>query len=90
MRVDSNSHVPDPLKVAPLKSRTPEVLPEKHAADFTASAQLTEALEKIPMVRADKIEMAKALVANPDYPNEATLRKVANILVDNIRPEMED
>ncbi|MBC8095808.1 MAG: hypothetical protein H7Y43_08345 [Akkermansiaceae bacterium] len=87
MRVESNSPVPDPLKATAARAKAPEAAVEKNAADFAASTQLSQALEHVPLVRADKVAAAKALVASPDYPNEAVLRQVARTLADNLKPQ---
>ena len=44
-------------------------------------------MEKIPLVRSDKVAMAKQLVQNPNYPDDATLRKVADVVTDHLKPE---
>jgi hypothetical protein len=89
MRVDPNHHVPDPSQVAPTKPKTAAAAPnaEQNATDFAASTQLTKAMEKIPLVRSDKVAMAKQLVQNPNYPDDATLRKVADVVTDHLKPE---
>ena len=89
MRVDPNHHVPDPSKVAPAKPKTAAAAPnaEQNTTDFAASTQLTKAMEKIPLVRSDKVAMAKQLVQNPNYPDDATLRKVADVVTDHLKPE---
>lgn len=87
MRVDPNSHVPDPLNVSAAKAKeAPVSAPKEDNTRFTASARLTEVLENLPDTRADKIAAAKALVQNPSYPDESTLRKVANVLTDHLHP----
>lgn len=89
MRVDSSNHVPDPSNVASAKPKTPIVTPEQeqNTTDFAASTQLTKAMEKIPLVRSDKVALAKQLVQNPNYPDDATLRKVADVVTDHLKPE---
>lgn len=89
MRVDPSNHVPDPSNVAPAKPKTPAVTPEQeqNTTDFAASTQLTKAMEKIPLVRSDKVALAKQLVQNPNYPDDATLRKVADVVTDHLKPE---
>ncbi len=87
MRVDPNSSVPDPLNVAPAKAKAPASAPELEANDFAASEKLTQALKNLPDVRADKVAAAKALVQDPAYPNDATLRQVASVLTEHIKGE---
>lgn len=87
MRIDSNSNVPEFSKVAATKPKAPAVETEANAIDLEASAKLTEALKAVPAVRAEKIAQAKALVADPSYPNDTTLRQVANVIAANIKGE---
>ena len=89
MRVDPSNHVPDPSNVASAKPKTPVATPEQeqNTTDFAASTQLTKAMEKIPLVRSDKVAVAKQLVQNPNYPDDATLRKVADVVADHLKPE---
>jgi hypothetical protein len=86
MRINPNSKVPDPLNVPSAKPKTPAEAGQ-NAGDFTASTQMTKSLEKLPLVRADKVAKAKELIQDPAYPNDVTLRKVANVLTDHIKPE---
>jgi hypothetical protein len=55
-------------------------------ADFTASAKLALKLAATPEVRADQVARAKALIADPNYPNAKTVRAIARKLADNIKP----
>lgn len=89
MRVDPSNHVPDPSNVASAKPKMPVATPEQeqNTTDFAASTQLTKAMEKIPLVRSDKVALAKQLVQNPNYPDDATLRKVADVVADHLKPE---
>lgn len=87
MRVDPSNHVPEPAKPAPAKSKASATAPEQNTTDFAASTQLTKAMEKIPLVRSDKVAAAKQLVQNPNYPDDTTLRKVADVVADHLKPE---
>jgi hypothetical protein len=88
MRVDPNSSVPEALNVPTAKPKpSAAASPEQNPTDFAVSARVAEALEKTPSNRADKIAAAKALVQGSDYPNEATLRKIANTLADHMKPQ---
>ena len=85
MRIEPNSSVPDPIKLTAAKTKAPTVAPEQSSVDFAASGKLVEQLKNTPEVRADKIAAAKALVNDPNYPDEATLRSVANNLAAHIK-----
>lgn len=88
MRVEPNGNLPEAQHVTSTPAaKKPAAKVESEAADLTASTQLMEKLEKLPMTRSDKIAAAKALVEQPDYPNEATLRKVAAVIADGITSE---
>jgi hypothetical protein len=89
MRVEPNANLPETQHVtnAEAAKKNSAVKAESDAADLSASTQLLEKLEKLPVTRADKIAAAKALVEQPGYPNEATLRKVANVIADNLQSE---
>lgn len=64
--------------------------PAKPAAaaesDFQASTKLALKLAGTPTVRADKVARAKALIADPNYPDTKTVQKVAQSLADKIKP----
>lgn len=42
------------------------------------------ALAETPGVRAAAIARGKALIANPDYPSKAQIKKIANLLAENL------
>jgi hypothetical protein len=52
--------------------------------DFTAATQLAKKLAATPEVRSDEVARAKALIADPNYPNTATIEKVARQIAKNI------
>ena len=52
-------------------------------ADFAASTRLAEKLAAAPEVRSDAVARAKALIADPNYPNAATVEKIAQRLAEN-------
>ena len=85
MRIEPNNSVPDPINLAAAKAKSPTVASEQTAIDFAASGKLIEQLKNTPEVRADKVAAAKALVSDPNYPDEATLRSVANNLAAHIQ-----
>jgi hypothetical protein len=86
MRINPNNKLPDPLNIPPTKPKTPTKT-SQNAGDFTTSTQLTKSLEKLPLTRADKVAKARELIQDPSYPNDVTLRKVANILTKHIKRE---
>lgn len=90
MRVEPNDNTPNAWPINPAKARevsVPASAPEANIIDFGGSAQLLEKLEKTDETRADKIAAARALVQDPNYPNETTLRKVADVIADGLASE---
>lgn len=55
------------------------------ASDFPDSARLTAQLAAIPDVRADKVARAKALIADPHFPDAKIVRAIARNLSGKIR-----
>ena len=45
---------------------------------------LKQKLDTKPDVRADKVARGKALIADPDYPSQETMRKVAGLLAEKL------
>lgn len=66
-------------KSAAAKSSAPQT-------DFTASAKLALKLAATPETRADQVARAKALIADPNYPDAKTVRAIARKLADKIQP----
>ena len=53
---------------------------------FTATASLDSQLQSVPATRVDKVALAKSLVANPNYPPQELMDRIATLLaVHNIR-----
>lgn len=55
-------------------------------SDFQASTKLALKLAATPTVRADQVARAKALIADPNYPDSKVVQKVAQSLADKIKP----
>ncbi len=49
-------------------------------ASFERAAVLESSLKEIPLVRPEKVEHARSLVADVKYPPEETLDRIANLL----------
>ena len=53
---------------------------------FTSAASLEAQLRDVPVVRVDKVALAKSLLANPNYPPQELLDRIAALLaVHNIQ-----
>jgi hypothetical protein len=85
MQVNPNNNVPGPIGVPRVKSNALTATPQDKTVP-AGSADLARALRNVPAVRAVKVAQAKALVQDPSYPNEAALRRVADVLADHLRP----
>ncbi len=58
-----------------------EAAPALHAeVRFERAAALEKSLKDIPLVRPEKVEQARSLVADVKYPPEETLDRLANLL----------
>jgi hypothetical protein len=88
MKVNQNRNLPSTAPVSQRKTAAPTVAPATAPAttDFAAATQLTGKLAATPEVRADQVARAQALIADPNYPNAATISKVACQLADKISP----
>jgi hypothetical protein len=88
MRIDPKNE-PSALASAALATRTKAQKPvtAQDQPAFEGTERLTRALAEIPLVRADKVAMAKNLIKDPSYPSNAVLEKVSNLLANNIKPE---
>lgn len=53
-------------------------------ADFPAATQLAQKLAATPETRADQVARAKALIADPNYPDAETIRRIAHQMVGKI------
>ena len=49
---------------------------------FEKSHRLNQALDNTPDVRPEKVALAKALVADPNYPSKEQMKKVATMLAN--------
>ncbi len=86
MKVNQNHNLPSAAPLPQRKAADPNAdsAPPAATTDFAAAAQLAGKLAATPEVRADQVARAKALIADPNYPNPATINKVARQLAENI------
>lgn len=87
MRVNANGQVQGVTGVsANVKATsTPRLSPDE--ASVSGVTALHEALEQTPVVRADKVAQAKALVANPNYPGDTLINQVAGVLAKGLKTQ---
>lgn len=75
--------VPTPAKPkTPLAKPSPEVPPET-TTPSTKNDRHLEALRQEPAVRAEEVTRGKALAADPTYPSDDLLAKLAEIFVND-------
>ena len=79
----NTSRIPDPTANQTVaRSSAPSSTPE--GASLTDTTSLKNALAKIPLVRADKVDKARALVADVQYPPTEVLDGIAHLLAVNL------
>jgi len=69
----------------------PVARPQAHRTDLLSTenaAFLRAELARQPEIRAEVLERAQALAANPDYPSTETIRKFAGYLLNS--PDLSD
>lgn len=59
------------------------------AAHFAESSALTQKMAQTPEARPDAVARARALIVQPDYPPDITVRGIANLIASNFYPEEE-
>lgn len=85
MRIEPKPNVAGTTKLAPKGEKSAGDVMTDHA-EFAASENLVRKLEQTPEVRAEAVARAKALLANPAYPDDATVRQVSKILAAHLAP----
>ena len=86
MKVNPNRNIPRPAQISS------EAKPTARANDaaksgFTSSTDLANKLASTPDTRVDEVARAKALIADPNYPDAKTVRAIASQLADKIHIE---
>jgi hypothetical protein len=86
MKVNPSHHLPAAAQATRTTTK-PAAVPEASAAqpEFAASVGLAKNLAATPEVRADQVARAKALIADPNYPNAKTVQAVARRLANKIQ-----
>jgi hypothetical protein len=74
------------LQAAARLSRAAKKVVTVATSDFQASAKLALKLAATPAVRPEAVTRAKALIADPNYPDAKTVRAIAQKLADKIKP----
>ena len=88
MKVNSNKEVPASTP-RPTEAKQVGRPSDTNTPDFVAANKLAQQLAATPDVRADEVARAKALIADPNYPDDATIRAVARQIADAIHPAAE-
>lgn len=83
MKVNPNRPVSAPNHATPLTKRATATITTPET-DFQASAKLALKLAATPETRTEQVARAKALIADPNYPNTQTINQVADRLAGQI------
>ena len=83
MRIERNQPTTPPAKVETTRRATAE----QTTSVFPESDQLHQALATTPVVRAEQVARAKALIADPNYPSPQKLDQIAGLLARNLAGE---
>ena len=86
MEIEFNTSRIAKRDAAPPTARTESTPSPTDTTSFTATASLDSQLQSVPATRVDKVALAKSLVANPNYPPQELMDRIATLLaVHNIR-----
>jgi hypothetical protein len=82
MRIERN----DPTAVAnnAIKPIKPTTAQASESSSFENSHRLNQVLATTVPARADQVARAKALIADPNYPSEQQMGKIANLLAKHL------
>ena len=86
MRVNSNSEAAA-VSATPGRTTAPEPRLGQDQLALTATESLNRSLEQTPVVRADKVAEAKALIQDGTYPPEVMIRKISALLAIKINSQ---
>lgn len=77
-----------PAAVGGLPPQRPEPTPSKdEMVNLAGAAAVDRALEKTPDIRADVVERARKLVADPAYPPRETILRLSHLLAIRLPSE---
>lgn len=77
--------VPVPPKSAPKSAKTVKEAPAEETAKLTGKENLLATMGTEPESRAEEVERGKTLAADPNYPSDDLLAKLANVFVNDAR-----
>ena len=87
MRIERNHPIAPAADIAKLTKPTTSTA-SPTVSDLDESHRLNQALANTAEVRADQVARAKALVADPNYPSNEQMAKIAGLLADNWQREI--
>ena len=79
--------VPVPPKSAAKSAKPAKETTAEETANVSRQESLLQTLGKAPDVRAEEVERGKALAADPNYPSDDLLAKLAEVFVNDARRE---
>lgn len=80
MKIDPNSHISSTPPAAASRAATHAAAPQVASASFEQVAQLNQALQRTPEVRAEVVAKARLLVGDVKYPPDTTIQRIARLL----------
>lgn len=85
MEIEFNTNKVNKPEPAPPVTRQDAVRRVEEDASFANTTALEAKLREIPDVRSEKLEQARALLANVQYPPDQVLNSLAALLAINIK-----
>ncbi len=80
----NTSKIPNPAAQQSVARPDASSAPQTDAS-FTHSQALSDSLKEIPLVRPEKVERARKLLADVKYPPTDVLDRISNLLALNIK-----
>jgi hypothetical protein len=84
MRVNAHSEISGVVGSTPAR-KPQQSEPVRDQAIFSEVEKLQRSLAQVPEVRADKVALAKALIADKNYPSPEATQELADLLARRIK-----
>jgi len=80
MEIEFNTSSISRREVAAAITKREAAAPVTDTTSFTASTSLEDQLGNVPAARVDKVALARSVMANPNYPPQELLDRIAVLL----------
>ena len=80
MEIELNTSRIAQRDLTPATTRTESAPASADSMSFSAASSLESQLQTVPAARVDKVELAKTLITNPNYPPQELLDRIAALL----------